>query len=318
MATEKLTPPSWPELLRTAVEMPGEAGNTYNRFRNLSFGNQALLMWQGVFEPVHTYKGWLSLGRQVQKGSHAKSIYVPLFRKEEDKDGKEREHLSGFRLVPCMFGVSETEGDDLPPFEPPMWSKAKALTELKVSETKYESVNGNAQGYSFERSFAINPVAVYPFKTMLHELGHIVAGHTSREGQAEYLTHRGVMEFQAEGAAYLILNELGLLEAFNAAESRAYIQGWLSSQTPDEKAVKLVFSTADKILRAGRAEEPEEAPEPPKPEPKKAPRKAPAKKAPARKAPAKKAPAKASAPVRVAFPKAPETEKPALVQGSLV
>jgi len=216
-------------------------------------------MMQGLFEPVNTYKGWLALGRQVRKGSKAKSIYVPMFRKEEDKKGEEHERLSGFKLVPSMFGASETDGDDLPPYEPPEWSRDRALHALKITQTRYMLVDGNTQGYSSGREVAINPVAVYPFKTLIHELAHIVAGHTSEEQMAEYSKHRGLKEFEAEATAYLVMNELGALEQFNAAESRHYIQTWLASrdEKPDEKSIRRVFSTADKILRAGWPE-PEE------------------------------------------------------------
>lgn len=255
------TPPEWAELLKAALEMPGEAGNTYNRFRRFSIGNQVLLMIQGLFEPVNTYKGWLALGRQVRRGSKAKSIYVPMFRKETDKNGEEQERLSGFKLVPSMFGVSETDGDDLPPYEPPMWSKERALAKLGITETRFHQIDGNVQGYSNGKEVAINPVAVYPFKTLIHELAHIVAGHTSEEQLADYVTHRGLKEFEAEATAYLVLNELGALAQFNASESRNYIQTWLARQNekPDEKSVRHVFSVADKILKAGYAEEKEEA-----------------------------------------------------------
>lgn len=255
---ERLTiHPEWADLLQAALEMPGEAGNTYNRFRRLSIGNQVLLMMQGLYEPVNTYKGWKAMGRQVQKGSKAASIYVPMFRKEEDKNGEERERLSGFKLVPSMFGVSETDGDDLPPFDPPKWSQARALRVLKITKRKYRLVDGNTQGYSSGRDVAINPVAVYPFKTLMHELAHIVAGHTSEEQMADYTKHRGLKEFEAEASAYLIMNELGVIDKFDPAESRHYIQTWLEStaEKPDEKSIKRVFSTADKILRAGYPEE---------------------------------------------------------------
>ena len=253
---ERLTThPEWADLLKVALEMPGEAGNTYNRFRRLSFGNQALLMMQGLYEPVHTYKGWLSLGRQVRKGSKAKSIYVPMFRKREDSKGEEREYLSGFKLVPSMFGVSETDGEELPAWDPPTWSRAQALRKLKIQRKRYTLIDGNTQGYSMGQTLAINPVAVYPFKTLIHEMAHIVAGHTTEDQMAEYHHHRGRFEFEAEGTAYLIMNELGALKQFNAAESRNYIQTWLKDETPDEKSVRRVFSTADKILRAGYPEE---------------------------------------------------------------
>ncbi|MBO1267063.1 ArdC-like ssDNA-binding domain-containing protein [Arthrobacter cavernae] len=260
MTGERLTtPPHWSDLLRTALELPGQAGNTYSRFRRLSLGNQALLMIQGVMEPVNTYKGWLTLDRQVRRGCKAKVIYVPMFRKEKDEDGQDERRLTGFKLVASMFGVSETEGEDLPEYEPPHWSKERALDKLGITQIGYELIDGNTQGYSVGRQFAVNPLAVYPFKTLQHELSHIVAGHTSVEELAEYRTHRGIKEFEAEGSAYLIMNELGSVDQFDSAESRAYIQHWLSNQEPDEKSVRRVFATADRIVRAGMPEEVEQA-----------------------------------------------------------
>jgi hypothetical protein len=42
-------------------------------------------------------------------------------------------------------------------------------------------------------------------------------------------THRGVAEFEAEATAYLVAEELQLIE-WDAAESRAYIQTWLAGR----------------------------------------------------------------------------------------
>lgn len=254
MSSERLTPPHWEQVLETALNLPGRSGETYSRFRNLSLGNQALLMMQGVTEPVHTFKGWPELNRHVKKGSKAKAIYVPMFRKQEKENGDEEKRLSGFRLVNCMFGVSDTEGDDLPEYEPPTWSKERALGSLAIREIAYEHIDGNSQGYSVGKEFAVNPVAVYPFKTMQHELSHIVHGHTTEDRLQEYRTHRGLYEFEAEGSAYLIMNELGATDQFDADESRHYIQSWLQGQKPDEKSIRSVFSTADRIIKAGRPE----------------------------------------------------------------
>ncbi|MBT8161448.1 MULTISPECIES: hypothetical protein [Arthrobacter] len=259
MAQEKfdVKKPQWEQLLHEALTLPPRAGETYSRFRTLSLGNQALLLAQSeIVEPQHTYRGWLTLSRQVKKGSKAKAIYVPMFRKEEKQDGTEAQHLSGFKLVNCMFGVSDTEGDDLPEYEPPTWSKERALGALAITQVAFESMSANTQGYSKDREFAINPVAAYPFKTLQHEISHIVAGHTTESGLQEYRTHRGTYEFEAEGSAYLVLNELGATDQFDAAESRHYIQTWLRDEQPGEQSIKRVFSTADKILKSGR--EPEE------------------------------------------------------------
>lgn len=255
MTGERLvTPPHWAELLETALTLPGHSSGTYSRFRTLSLGNQALLMIQKVFEPVNTFKGWKALGRHVTKGSKAKVIYVPMFRKEKNDKGEVEEKLSGFKLVPCMFGVSETEGEDLPPWEPPTWSKELALETLDITEVKYEMIDANVQGYSYQRNVAINPLARYPFKTLIHEIAHVTHGHTTGEVSDEYKLHRGLGEFEAESAAYLVMNELDVLDKFDAAESRHYIQTWLQGETPPDASIKRVFTVADKIIKAGREE----------------------------------------------------------------
>jgi len=250
--TEK---PEWSELLDAALTMPGSMGSTYSRFYPYSFGNQILLFMQGVDEPVNTYKRWAAMDRQVKRGSKAKAIMAPMIGKGFDKDGNEERQVKGFKLLNCLFTLSETEGDDLPEYEPAEWSKTRALGALAIQETPFTMTNGNIQGYSSGNELAINPVAAYPFKTLFHEIGHIVLGHTTPDALEEYATHRGVKEFEAEATAYLSLNELDALDQFDAAESRAYIQSWLKGATPEDASIKRVFNATDKILKAGREEQ---------------------------------------------------------------
>lgn len=87
----------------------------------------------------------------------------------------------------------------------------------------------------------------------MHELGHIVLGHTVKESQAEYQAHRGLMEFQAEATAYLVTNELDQQTPEQASHSRGYIQGWLNRQTPPDVAIRQVFMATDQILKAGHS-----------------------------------------------------------------
>ena len=108
------------------------------------------------------------------------------------------------------------------------------------------------QGYSIGLKYAINPVAVNPTKTRFHEIGHILLGHTLPHGLDGEHYHRGVAEFQAEAAAYLVMNEPGQLDERTAEISRAYIGHWLGDEKPPDKAIQQVFTAADRILRSGR------------------------------------------------------------------
>ncbi|MDI9934711.1 hypothetical protein QM806_04480 [Rhodococcus sp. IEGM 1351] len=241
------------ELLEQVINMPGELGDTYTRFINLSLGNQALLMMQNVFEPVNTFRRWgEDFGRDVKKGARAKYIRRPLFKKEVNEQGKEEEKLIGFKLVKCMFGVSDTEGDPLPEYEAPEWSQSRARQNLNITEVPFEELDGNVQGFSYARNLAINPVAAFPLKTWLHEASHIEAGHTGPGSHEEYLTHRGEKEFEAETSAYILMHRLGALALFNAAESRNYVQSWMRNKKPTPESSGRVLRVSERILKAGR------------------------------------------------------------------
>jgi antirestriction protein ArdC len=243
----------WQQLIDEALTLPGNTGQVYNRFYNYSFLNQLLLRMQGVAEPVATYKRWASLGRQVLRGSKAKAILRPITVKREDAEGNE-EAFTRFKMVNCLFGLSETEGEALPPAEIPEWNLDQALDALGITRVPFEATNGNMQGYSIDRNIAVSPVAVYPLKTTIHEVGHVVLGHTKHEIDLFHpeLMHRGVKEFQAETTSYLTMNELELMTPEQATVSRGYVQSWLGSQRPSDYAIRQVFSATDTILRAGR------------------------------------------------------------------
>lgn len=233
--------------------MPGHLSGIYNRFYTYSFNNQILLWMQGVTEPVATFNRWKEMGRQVKKGSKAKAILRPItvkLKDEVDDQGNPRQ-ITKFKLVNALFTVSETEGDELPEYIPPEWSEERALSELSITRVPFAMLDGNAQGYSFERNVAISPVAVYPLKTLFHELAHVVLGHTAPDQMVEYGKHRGIKEFQAEATAYLCMNDIGATEHMDASASRGYIHSWLGGKTPPDSAIKDVFKAVDTILKAG-------------------------------------------------------------------
>lgn len=237
-------------MLDEALTAPGNLHGVYDRFYSYSFFNQLLLRMQGLREPVATYKKWAELGRQVLKGSKAKEIIRPIF--SRPKDEREEPVLIGFTPVRCIFGYSETEGEELPPVQLPEWDADIALAKLKVRRVPFTELNGNIQGASRGKEISINPVAANPAKTLIHELGHVVLGHTLPESITEYSTHRGIQEFQAEATAYLTMKELDSLDEITADRSRAYVQGWMANEPPPDAAIRQVFGAVDVILKAGR------------------------------------------------------------------
>lgn len=252
----------YPGMMEALLNVEGSMSDTYRRMTNYSMGNCALFMYQGIEpQPVATYKGWESVGRQVAKGAKAKWVLRPITvksRYETNEDGTPKD-ITRFKLVRAIFPIADTIGDPLPKTELPHWSQDQADSELSVHRVPFEGFDANMQGYSLGRDYAINPVAKWPEKTHKHELAHIVLGHTALDAVGVEAPHKGVREFQAEGTAHFVMTELELQDRFDPAESRAYIQNWLSGETPTDEQVRAVFSATDKILKAGYVKDETEA-----------------------------------------------------------
>lgn len=241
----------WPGLLNEALEVPGAIGTQYHAFHNYSYMNTLLLFMQGAREPVASYKRWQALGRHVMKGERGLVIVRPIIIKREDGDGNEVK-FTRFKPVRGAFTYSQTDGDPLQIPESPEWSADRALEQLDIQRVPFTELNGNSQGYSFERKLALNPVAKWPLKTLTHEMAHIEHGHTEVTTMAEYTQHRGRFEFEAETTALLVTKEVGVSNAQQEAESRSYVQGWLRGERPTDQSIRRVFKVADAIIRAGR------------------------------------------------------------------
>jgi hypothetical protein len=252
----------WQKLLDEALTAPGNLGNVYSRFHDYSIGNMMLFMMQGIHEPVASASRWKQLGREVTNWKDRKEVLVPQFAKEppppppEDESIEEKRErvarLIGFKVVRAIFPLSATDGPEIPPIQVPEWDLETALDKLAIRRVPFEQIDGNIQGVSHGREYALNPVAVHPLKTTFHELAHIVLGHTVATNYGEYSQHKGKMEFGAEAVAYLAMNELEQMDEETAAHSRGYIQHYLAGEQPSEREIRLVFAAADQILRAGR------------------------------------------------------------------
>lgn len=268
-------------MLIEALTMPGQMSQCYNRFHRYSFLNMVLVFMQtGRMEPLGTFNFWAKrMGRRIVSGpGSALFVNHPVFvpQRNEDGspkivDGKRVQKLVGFVPKPTVFQLSQTDGPELAMPELPEWSYAEALAALDITEVPFAHHDGNTQGYSTGRNLAVSPVAAAPMKTAMHEIAHIVLGHTAVDAdgapQFDYANHRGVAEFQAEAVALLVCNELAI-EGFDASASRAYIQHWLGSHATDyvhhddsigdtaldvnDSTVRAIFSAVDKVLVAGR------------------------------------------------------------------
>jgi antirestriction protein ArdC len=258
-------------VLLAALTVPGQLSKCYNRFHRYSFMNMVLVFMQtGRLEPMANFKKWHALGRKVISGpGSALFVNHPLYnvyKRDEagnillDKDGHKIVAYKRYGPKATVFQLFQTDGPELTYPETPDWDRAQAVKELDLTEVPFADQDGNKQGYSQDRTFAINPVAEAPLKTAIHEWAHISFGHTTPDQLSKYREHRGIFEFQAEAVALLVCKELGV-EGFDESASRAYIQNWLGPQTGDfvkdgelvdDSVVRSIFSVTDKILVAGR------------------------------------------------------------------
>ena len=76
-------PPSFAQLLESAVTEPGLISSAYRQLHHYSFGNQ-LLAWSQCMArglqpgPLATYPRWKELGRHVRRGEKAITLCRPV------------------------------------------------------------------------------------------------------------------------------------------------------------------------------------------------------------------------------------------------
>jgi hypothetical protein len=246
-------------ILNTALSEPGRINAAYQAFHNFSLGNQMLaaeqLISRGLeLSPIASFKVWKERGRTVLKGQKAISLFMPITITREDKETGEELTFSRFILRPHWFSLDQTAGADyMPEIKTPNFDAKKAMEKLEISEIHFSELRGNIQGYAVRREIAINPLATMKHKTRLHEIAHVVLGHTvCNELSDGELTPRNLMEVEAEGVAYILCT---LLDLPGQAESRGYIQNWLATDAIPEKSAQRIFSAANKILLAGTPDE---------------------------------------------------------------
>jgi len=155
-----------------------------------------------------------------------------------------------FRFRAYWFVLAQTEGEDTPIPAILGFDIDTALCALNITRTAFDELNGNIQGFARGREIAVNPVATLPHKTTLHELSHVVLGHTTSEKLVDgEQTARHIREVEAESVALICCETLGLE---GADFCRGYIQHWLKTEKeiPNQSAAR-IFAAATSILKAG-------------------------------------------------------------------
>jgi antirestriction protein ArdC len=245
----------------------GRILEAYSRFHGYSLGNRIAALHQCTARgiqpgPIATFPRWKELGRHVKRGEHAIVLCQPVTVKDRNAEETaaaaetpEQVHTV-FIWRPHWFVLSQTDGAELAAdaFAAPLWEKTRALAALEIVETTFSEMDGNVQGYARGRAIAINPLAQLPLKTLFHETGHVILGHTDRNAltaDGERLS-ANLREVEAESVALLCLESLQLP---GSEFCRGYIQNWYGTGNPiPEQSAQRIFKAADTILRAGSIE----------------------------------------------------------------
>ena len=129
----------------------------------------------------------------------------------------------------------------------------KLLKKANIEKVDYHTLNGNIQGYSFENKIAISPFAENPLKTTLHEVAHIILGHTT-DKLTFNAKERAIQEIEAEGVSYLVSIICGASED-SLTKTRGYIQHYLKvldkEETEDKKKIvyQNIIKASEQILK---------------------------------------------------------------------
>lgn len=252
----------------------------YNaRFWNYSFGNQLLIIMQKPdASRVAGFQTWKAQGRTVRKGEKGLAILRPVFlggskaqavdvvdpasgqAVGQVKQATGRGPVRGF-TVTYVFDVSQTDGKPAPEYLHKLKGAApaglfKALTDYAAglglpvaAEPMAESLGGFVRkaatpGGAEIRLNASNDEA-QQVKTLIHELGHFLAGHLTEKRMN---ATREEKELEAESAAFIVGQALGV----DFSEySFGYLANWAASMDPDarEKALEKAGTMAARVAK---------------------------------------------------------------------
>lgn len=252
-----------------------DVANSFQVMRNYSIYNTIYAMMQmqarkQKITPIRTFNQWQALGYKVNKGAKAIRILFPVFVnipiKDENGNVKKDENgktitfkkLVNFTEKKMHFSMVETNcptlADD---FKIDNYNIDKALKSLKIKVTDFENFNGNVGGYASKDKDGNRVIAINNMwdnkdclHTLFHEMAHVVLKHSDKN----YSKNRGLFEYEADMAGYIVCKCLGLADERMQKRCKAYIQGWLKEdykEAVSDNEVHKIMSAVDKILKAG-------------------------------------------------------------------
>ena len=233
-----------------------------------------VFMQTGKVEPLGNFNAWKRKGRKGSSAVPARRCSQPsqpVWRDEEgnvvrDENGKAVIAFVSFTPKATVFQLHQTEGPDLVyPGSFPGWDKDQALANLDIEQVPFTDGDGNTQGYATGNKLAMNPVAAHPLPTMLHEMAHIVPGHTAKDKAADYAAHRASWSFRPRPWRSLVGQGASRSRPTRPSRAATSSTGWGTARATtawddesedsvlvEDSTITAIFNAVDKILVAGR------------------------------------------------------------------
>jgi hypothetical protein len=104
-----------------------------------------------------------------------------------EQDGGEPAEIAftRFLLKRNWFVLTQTDGREYAPAPIPSWDHARALHALGIDQIAFDHTDGNVWGFARGKQIAVSPISPMPDRTLLHEIAHVVLGHTAEGAEHE-------------------------------------------------------------------------------------------------------------------------------------
>ncbi len=217
------------------------------RFPRYSFRNQLLIASQRPDATrVAGFQTWRQLGRWVKRGEKGLVIVAPLpLRRAELAEGGDADPLLLFKAV-YVFDVSQTDGAPLPELAATQGDPADHLVRLKAVITdrgirlRYcEDLDG-ADGASGGGLILVRSglTAGEEFAVLAHEFAHELL----HQGDRRFTVPKRVRELEAEAAAYVVSEAVGLDTNSACADYIHLYQGSVETLTESLESIRQASS----------------------------------------------------------------------------
>jgi hypothetical protein len=190
-----------------------------SKFWKYSYHNQMLICCRMPDATrVAGFRTWLSLKRNVTKGSKAIKILAPCKKKVTDKDPitkEEKERRITLFIPVNVFDISQTEGKALPDIEisvtgdnyKDFLDNLVSLCKEKSIEVKFENLGVN-ELYGYSKGGEIAVTNTESINTQVNTLIHEIAHELLHKGENTFSKQE--REIQAEGTAYVVTKHFGM------------------------------------------------------------------------------------------------------------